>query len=441
LESEDYYHLGYQLLDIEVYSLTTGIIVALVAMGILLVASALVSGSEVAYFSLSPFHRSKLNEDDSRSSTLTNGLLELPERLLATILIANNLINIGIVVLSTYITTSIFDFSESAALGFLFQIVIVTFLILLFGEILPKVYASNRPVRFAKFMASTIFILDKLFWNLQLSRILIKSTSLVNKKFPKDARNLSIDDLGEALELTKPQLSDDKDILMGIIKFGNIQVRDIMKSRVDVIAVDIDTPYHKLIDIIIQSGYSRIPVYEETFDNIKGILYVKDLLPYLDEDKDFEWHALIRPAFFVPESKKIKVLLKEFQTAKIHMALVIDEYGGSSGIITLEDILEEIVGEISDETDDEELNYRMLDEKNYLFEGKTLLNDFYKVLDLDSTVFDPVKGEAETLAGLLLEINGELPAPKDEILYKNFKFSVKSVDNRRIRKIHLELMK
>ncbi len=415
-----------------------GVGIAFAIMILLLVLSALISGSEVAFFSLSPSEKEKIKSRDTISSETVLKLLSIPERLLAAILISNNLINVAIVIISTYITTSLFDFTAAPIAGFVFQIIVVTFLLLVFGEILPKLYSKHNAVRFSLFMSRALLILEKIFWGLGLSWLLTRSSKVVNK-LAKNKQNISLDELGEALELTEKDIADDKNILEGIVKFGNIEVRDIMKSRVDVIGVDIKIPYDELNETIIESGYSRIPVFSETFDNIKGILYVKDLLPHLQKNNNFNWQTLIRPAYYVPETKKISGLLKEFQSKKMHLAIVIDEYGGSSGIITLEDVLEEIVGDITDESDFEKEDYTKLDDQNYIFEGKVLLNDFCKILSLDEEIFDEIRGDAETLAGMILEVNGEIPENNQDLKFKNFIFTVKSADDRRIKEIHVHI--
>ena len=413
------------------------VIIALVVVIFLLISSALVSGSEVAYFSLSPAELSKLKRSKFKIDQAVIRLLGTPDRLLATILVANNFINIGIVVISAYITSQLFGFSGSTAVEFIIQVVVITFLLLFFGEILPKVYASRYAVRFSKLMARPLAISERIFS--PINSFLIYSTSIVNRRFMKRRKNISIEELSDALELTQHDISEDKKILKGIVKFGNIYVKEIMTSRVDVIAIDILTKFKDLKSVINNSGYSRIPVCEGTFDNIKGILYVKDLLPHIHKSEFFKWQSLIRPPYYIPESKKINDLLKEFQVNKIHMAIVVDEYGGSSGIVTLEDILEEIVGEITDEYDDEESIYTKIDDNQYIVEGKILLNDFYKIFNVDETIFDDVKGEADTLAGLILELRGDLPLKDEKISYKNFIFKVVSVDKRRIIKIHVTI--
>jgi len=312
-------------------------------------------------------------------------------------------------------------------------------LLLFFGEILPKVYANRYAYNFSKFMSPPLNFLS-IVLN-PLSAILVNSTGFVHKHFHAKKQNLSMDDLSQALALTSNDIPEDRSILKGIVKFGFIEASEIMQARVDILAVDMQTPYKELLKTVFDSGYSRIPVYGNSIDDIKGILYIKDLLPYLDNGDDTNWVNLLRPPFYVPENKKINDLLSEFQSNKTHLAIVIDEYGGTSGLITLEDILEEIVGEISDESDDDEKQYREIDENNYIFDGKILLNDFYKILHIKDTVFDEIKGDADTLAGLLLELRGEIPALNDQISYKNFIFKVKGVDQRRIKLIHVTIVR
>ncbi|MBN1186358.1 MAG: gliding motility-associated protein GldE [Bacteroidales bacterium] len=393
----------------------------------------MVSGSEVAFFSLGPSEIEKLRDKKGKNYRIAHRLIEKPDRLLATILITNNFVNIGIVVLSAFITSSLVDFSDSQTLGFIVQVIIITFIILLFGEVIPKVYAAQFGYRFALLMARPLSILTKVFN--PISSFLIYSTSIVNKRLANKKQNISIDDLSNALDLTSEVVSDEENILRGIVKFGNIDVRQIMKPRVDVVSIDIQTRFNELLNIIIDSGYSRIPVFEDTLDNLKGVLYVKDLLPHFQKGNNFKWQTLIRPPYYVPESKMINDLLKEFQTNKIHMAIVIDEYGGSSGIITLEDILEEIVGEISDESDDDENVFTKMDDNTFIFEAKIMLHDFCKAVEMDEALLDDVKGDADTLAGLILELKGEIPRQYDIINCKNFTFTIESVDKRRIKRI------
>jgi putative hemolysin len=419
--------------------LTSGAIIGMVVVVVLLFFSAMISGSEVAYFSLGPNHLQGLKDHSSRNEKLVLTLLEKPERLLATILITNNFINVGIVIIASYVTGSLLNFSHAPALGFLIQVIVITFLLLLFGEIIPKVYANRFAPQFAKRMAVALVALDKLFQ--PLIYILVKSTGLVNKRLARKVQNISMEDLSEALDLATDVVEDEKEMLEGIVRFSNLEVAEIMKARTDVVAVDIQTDLDTLIGMIMDSGFSRIPVYEETSDHVKGILYVKDLLPHINRGNNFNWKKLIREPFFVPETKKINDLLKEFQEKKIHLAIVVDEYGGTEGIVTMEDILEEVVGEITDESDEAEEFYRRIDDRTFAFDGKTLLNDFYKVTELEDELFDEVKGESETLAGLMLELKGGFPGMKDVILCKGIEFSVLAMDNRRIKEVKVFLKK
>jgi putative hemolysin len=425
-------------IDIAFYPFSIGIFIWILILLLLLISSALISGSEVAYFSLSPSNLRILKAKKSKKASSVLKLHGMPERLLATILVANNFINIGIVILSSFITNSIINFSNIPTLGFVFQVIIITFLLLLFGEILPKIYATHYAMQFSTFMTYPLFYLEKIFK--PVSSLLIYSTSIINKRLAKKKQNISMDELSEALELPSTEIIEDEKILKGIVKFRNIDVKEIMKSRVDVFALDIKTKFRKLLQQIIDSGYSRIPIFSGSFDNIKGILYIKDLLPHLHKNNIFKWQSLIRSPYFVPETKKINDLLEEFQSRKIHLAIVIDEYGGTHGIITLEDILEEIVGEITDECDEDKPTYSQLDKFNYIFEGKTLLNDFYKIVNVNDNVFDEIKGDADTLAGLILEIKGKIPEQNDVFRYRNFSFKIDSVDFRRIKRIRVTIL-
>jgi putative hemolysin len=413
--------------------------VALLVMMLLLVLSALVSGSEIAFFSIKPSQLDDLREDGSTTAKKIVSLLEKPKSLLATILIANNFINIAVIILSAFVTNIVFDFREHYIAGFIVQVVVVTFLILLFAEVLPKVYATQNVEKFSFMMAGTMISLRRLFF--PLSSLLVKTTNFIDKRMEGKKMGLSADELSHAIDITHENTTseEDKQLLYGIVQFSNIYAREIMRSRMDVIAVNDKTPFNELIDIIVEAGYSRIPVYKENFDNVTGILYIKDLLPFLDSGPDFKWTKLIRGCFFVPESKRINDLLKEFQEKKIHMAIVVDEYGGTSGIITLEDILEEIVGEINDEFDIEETIYSKIDQNNYVFEGRTLLKDFCKITGIDYASFNEIKGEADTMAGLILEVKQELPFRGEKISFDGFDLVVDSVDNRRIKRIRVKL--
>ena len=424
------------LLQLVFHPISTPVIIELVVVVILLICSALVSGSEVAFFSLTPTEKEALQEKGSRSSNLVLELLKKPEDLLANILISNNFINVGIVILSSFITTLLMDATAVPVLGFVIQVVVITFMILLFGEILPKIYADRFSDSFATVMSIPLSITGKLFR--PLIYLLTKSTSLVNKRLARKRQNISMDDLSEALDIATGVISDEKKMLEGIVKFSNLEASEIMKPRMDVINVELKTSMEELIRVVMDSGYSRIPVYEESTDNIKGILYVKDLLPHIRKTR-FKWQTLIRPPFFVPETKKINDLLQEFQQTKIHLAIVVDEYGGMKGIVTMEDILEEVVGEITDESDEAEELFRKLDDKTYLFDGKTLLNDFFKVTDLDAERFEDVRGEAETLAGLILELKGDFPRMNDSMNCKHIRFTITDMDKRRIKQIRVRI--
>ena len=426
--------------NVHLFPLTTAGVISLLCIVLLLATSALISGSEVAYFSLSPKDKHKLGQRKDRHSLSVLRNLENPENLLATILVANNFANVGIVILSTYATSILIDFSQAQTLGYIFQVFVITFFLLLFGEIIPKVYATRYSLRFAKMMSTPLNFLSILFRPINL--LLIYSTSFVNRRVQKHSQNISIDELSQALQLTDDlEILEDKEILEGIVKFGNKHVVEIMRPRVDIEALDLKDSFHKAVNVINESGYSRIPVYSGSFDNIRGILYTKDLLPYMHNRDNFKWQTIIRPPFYVPETKKIDDLLEEFQKNKVHMAIVVDEYGGSSGIVTLEDILEEIVGDISDEFDDEENYYTKISPDKFLFDGKILLHDFYKIVDCEDDIFVEEKGDADTLAGLILELKGDIPAVHEKISCHQFNFSIEAVDNRRIKKIKVEIQK
>ena len=405
----------------------------------LLAASALISGAEVAFFALKPQEIDKINNEKSRRAKLIKNFLSRPKELLATILIANNFANVSVIILSTYISESLFDFQGSELMKFLIQIIIITFLLLLFGEVLPKVYANNKAVSFAKLMSLPLSFLEKIFN--PISAFLISSTRIIDRKIKNNKHNLSVDDLSNALELThdENENKDEKKILEEIVKFGNTDVKQIMRSRIDVTALDYKSTYMDVLKTIKKTGFSRIPIYQDSFDLIKGILYIKDLLPYLNKSDNFKWNKLIREVFFVPENKKIDNLLKEFQEKKIHLAVVVDEYGGTSGIVTLEDIIEEIVGDINDEFDDDDIIYSKLDNKNYVFEGKTTLKDFYRIINISGENFEQKKGEADSLAGFIIENIGNFPEKKQKINFENYTFSIEGINNRRITRIKVTL--
>jgi gliding motility-associated protein GldE len=402
----------------------------------LIICSALISGSEVAFFSIDPKKWNK--KEDKDNYKIIGKLLEKPNKLLATILIANNFVNVGIIILSTYVTSTLFNFESAPILKFVIQVVAVTFLLLLLGELIPKVFANQKPLEFARLMARPLMFLNKLFQ--PLSSLLVNSTSFIEKRFNSKGFNISVDDLSSVLDIAGENDTniEEKRILRSIVEFGNIQVKEIMKSRVDVTAFTIGTPFEEIKKEIIKSGYSRIPVYSENFDKIRGILYIKDLLPHLNT-KDFEWKTILRSPFFVPEGKMIDDLMREFQQKKIHLAIVVDEYGGTSGIVTLEDIIEEIVGDINDEFDDDGVKFSKLDNLNYIFEGKTSINDALKILNLEFDYFDEIKGESDSLAGLILEMEGNIPNIGDILKFNHLTFKIESVDKRRIKRVKITI--
>tara|TARA_B100000768_G_scaffold26600_1_gene24697 strand:+ start:30121 stop:31353 length:1233 start_codon:yes stop_codon:yes gene_type:complete len=402
----------------------------------LIICSALISGSEVAFFSIDPKKWNK--KEEKISYKLIGKLLEKPNKLLATILIANNFVNVGIIILSTYITSNVFNFESAPILKFIIQVVVVTFLLLMLGELIPKVFANQNPLKFARIMAHPLMFLNKLFY--PLSSVLVHSTSFIEKRFNSKGYNISVDDLSNVLDIAGENDTniEEKRILRSIVEFGNIQVKEIMKSRVDVTAFSINTSFDEVKKEIIKSGYSRTPVYSESFDKIKGILYIKDLLPHLDT-KEFEWKTILRSPFFVPEGKMIDDLMREFQQKKIHLAIVVDEYGGTSGIVTLEDIIEEIVGDINDEFDDDGVKFSKLDSQNYIFEGKTSINDALKILNLDFDYFDEIKGESDSLAGLILEMKGNIPDVGEVLKFNHLTFKIESVDKRRIKRVKITI--
>ncbi|MCB2219622.1 MAG: gliding motility-associated protein GldE [Bacteroidetes bacterium] len=420
-----------------------GILISGLVILLLLLFSALISGSEIAFFSLSPVHLRDIRTKDSTTNKLILSLLEIPKRLLATILIANNFVNVGIVILGAYISSSLFDFSGFPILGFIIEVVVITTLLLLFGEIMPKIFANQKPVAFAAFMARPLKFMIRLFY--PLSSLLVRTTTLIDKKMGKQSKEISMSELSEAIDITvdKDTPEEETKILKGIVKFTDIEVKEIMKSRLDIISIDSEKSFREVIDTVKESGYSRIPVFTETFDKIDGILYVKDLLPHLDKENGFDWKELVRPAFFVPENKKINDLLQEIQEKKIHMAIVVDEYGGTSGIVTLEDIIEEIVGEISDEFDspEDEIGYSKIDENNYIFEAKTSIHDFCKIVEDDDGIFDDIKGDADSIAGIILELIGKIPEKNTIVKYHHFEFKVLTVDKRRIKMVGVSLNK
>ncbi len=421
---------------ITIHPVTVSAGISLVISILLLCLSAVISASEVAFFSLTPQIMDKLEENERKADSRILRLLKSPQRLLATILIGSNLLNVAVILLITHFTTSIFSFDTVPLIGFIFQTIIITFAILLFAEIIPKVYATQFALKTAYNTVPILSAMEKMFG--PFVSLLVNSTSIVNNRLAKHSKsNISMDELSQALELTSNSKDEDKEILEGIIKFGNIQVVEVMTSRVDMVVVDIKSNYKQLLDIIIESGYSRIPVFAGTRDNIKGLLYSKDLLPHLDKPVNFRWQSLMRQAYYVPETKMIDDLLIEFQENHVHLALVVDEYGGTSGLITLEDILEEIVGDISDEYDDEQQLFTKIDNHTFIFEAKILLNDFFKIAEIEEDDFLKVTDEVETLAGLILELKGDIPAKNERIDHGRYVFEIVAADNRRIKKVKL----
>jgi len=413
-------------------------IMELLSLGILLLASGFISGAETAFFSLTPAQLLDLKESRLVKEKTIYTLLSKPKRLLATLLIAINFINIAIVILSALVTEQLFNFTGNETLGFVIQVVVVTFIIVLFCEVMPKVYANQNALEFATSTVLPLFVADKILR--PFSWLLVASTSIIDRYVGKKGYNISVDELSHAIDITsdKDTPEEEKKILKGIARFGNIDVRQIMKPRMDVVSFELEESFGEIIPKILENRYSRIPVYKDSFDSVKGILYIKDLLPYLDpQPPDFGWQSLLRPAYFVPESKKINDLLQEFQEKKMHLAIVVDEYGGSSGIVTLEDILEEIVGEINDEFDEDETFYSKLDDNNFVFEGKSLINDVCRVMEVDRKLFDIEDEEAGTLAGLILEIKGGIPQKNEVLEFNGMTFTIESADRRRIKRVKI----
>ena len=413
--------------------ITTGIVLAAILAAFLLLLSGFASGSEIAFFSLSPQDLDELEPDKRSEDSRIVMLRDDSERTLATILIANNFVNVTIIMLCNYIFGSLVKF-KSEWLEFLCITILLTFLLLLFGEIMPKVYSRQTPLKFCRRVVGGIMFLRKLFWPLET--ILIRSGMLAEKVMQKENRQLSVDDLEQALELTdKNDIKEEQSMLQGIIRFGDETAKEVMTSRQDIVDLDIRSSYADVLKCIVENNYSRIPVYQDNTDNIRGVLYIKDLLPHLGKPASFRWQSLIRPPYFVPETKKIDDLLREFQDNKVHIAIVVDEFGGTCGIVTLEDILEEIVGEINDEFDEDEKTYSKLNYNTYLFEGKTLLSDFCRILQIDDDEFSDVEGDADTLAGLLLEIKGDFLSIHEKIDYLNYTFEVVGLEERRISRV------
>lgn len=404
---------------------------------LLIILSALISGAEVAFFALGSNDIEELEKSKKKHKYILK-LLEKPNSLLATILIANNFINVSIVIIASFLTDILIEFPEGSAIEFIFQVILITSILLFFGEITPKLYSNQNPIKFSLMMSYPLFLLNIVFY--PLSFILVSSTRIIEKRLGYKGDDINVEEISKALDLTSDLSKGKEDkILRSIVEFGNTDVKEIMKSRVDVVAIDKNEVYTNVLKVVVSSGYSRIPVFEDQFDNILGILYIKDLIPFLDQDDSFNWLELCRPSIFVPETKMINLLLKEFQSKKNHIAIVVDEYGGASGIVTLEDVLEEIVGEINDEFDNEYTNYSKLDSENYIFEGKTLLNDFLKIVEGNLGSLDELKGESDSIAGLILENTGKIPSIGEEIVITPYTFKVESVDLRRIKRVKVTI--
>lgn len=398
----------------------------------------MVSAAEVALFSLTKKDLSLLFNQDVAKANVISKLLQKPKKLLATILVANNFSHIGVVIIFSFTGNSVFSVIESEIIKFILEVVLVTFLILLFGEVLPKIYASRNNIQFSKFVANPIYFLDKFLSPISYP---MRSVSMfLQEKLGKQKSSISVDQLSQALELTSTEdtTTEEQKILEGIVSFGNTDTKQVMSPRIDIFALEINETFIEIYDKIVEKGYSRIPVFRENIDHIEGVLFVKDLIPHINK-KDFDWKALLREPFFVPENKKLDDLLKEFQSKKSHLAIVVDEYGGTSGLVSLEDVIEEIVGDISDEFDDESLNYSQLDDKVFLFEGKTNLKDFYRILEVEEETFENNKGEAETLAGFVLEILGNFPKKGQKIHFSTVSFTIESVDRKRIKQLKVTL--
>ena len=417
----------------EILPLTTGVVVAAVLAALLLIVSGLASGSEIAIFSLSPTDVSELDPEKRTADEMIQCLRKDSERTLATILIANNFVNVTIIMLFNYVFSHLVVFKQTWV-EFLCITVLLTFILLLFGEIIPKVFARQNSLSFCRRVANSIMFFRKLFWPLE--NVLLRSGFLAEKVLQPDSHVLSVDDLEQALELTdKEEIKDDQRMLQGIIRFSDETVKEVMTSRQDVVDLNIKSSFRDVLQCVVENNYSRIPVYQNNSDNIRGVLYIKDLLPHLGKPATFRWQSLIRSPYFVPETKKIDDLLREFQENKVHIAIVVDEFGGTSGIVTLEDILEEIVGEINDEYDDEEKTYTRLNKNTYIFEGKTLLSDFCRILEVSDEEFAEVEGDADTLAGLLLEIKGDFPVIHEKLEYQNYLFEIMELEERRISRV------
>ena len=430
----DFSYFLHTLQEVHFNEPTMGVIIAAALAAILLILSGFASGSEIAFFSLSPQDLSELDPDKNPTDEKIQMLRQDSERTLATILITNNFVNVTIIMLCNFVFGRVVDFGGAVWLQILCITVLLTFLLLLFGEIMPKIFARQNPLAFCRRITGPLLLMRRIFWPIET--VLLHSGILAEKVVKQDSRVLSVDDLEQALELTdKNEIKEEESMLQGIIRFGDETAKEVMTSRQDVVDLDIKSSFQDVLNCIVENNYSRIPVYQDNSDNIRGVLYIKDLLPHLSKPANFRWQSLIRPPYFVPETKKIDDLLREFQDNKVHIAIVVDEFGGTSGIVTLEDILEEIVGEINDEYDEEERNYTKLNQNTYVFEGKTLLTDFCKILEISDEEFEEVEGDADTLAGLLLELKGDFPVVHEKFYYKNYQFEILEIEGRRIAKV------
>ena len=419
-------------------TIDTNLLFGIIGITILLFCCAMVAAAEVALFSLTQKDLVELSQKNTSKSIIINQLLGKPKKLLATILVANNFLHIAIVILFSFSLDKVFSAITIPILKFIVEVILVTFLILLFGEVLPKVYANRNNIKFAGFIAYPLLILNKLLS--PISSPMRALTVFIQNKLGKQKSNFSVDQLSQALELTLDANTsqEEQKILEGIVSFGNTDTKQVMSPRIDIFAIKIEESFMEIYPKIVEKGYSRIPVYKDNIDHIEGVLYIKDLIPHINK-KEFDWKTLLREPFFVPENKKLDNLLKDFQSMKSHLAIVVDEYGGTSGLVSLEDVIEEIVGDISDEFDDDEINFTQIDDKNYLFEGKINLKDFYRIIDVDEDLFENNKGEAETLAGFILEIVGNFPRRRQKIQFENCLFTIETVDKKRIKQIKVTL--
>lgn len=420
------------------FNLDSNLFIGIFGICCLLFCTAMVAAAEVALFSLSQKDLSDLSQQNPSKYIIINQLLAKPKKLLATILVANNFLHIAVVILFSFSLDKVFSMIAIPAVKFLVEVLLVTFLILLFGEVLPKVYASRNNIKFACFIAYPLLILNKLLSPISIP--LRGLTNFIQEKLGKQKTNFSIDHLSQALELTSTEDTshEEQKLLEGIVSFGNTDTKQVMSPRIDIFAVEIEETFSDILPKIIEKGYSRIPVYEDNIDHIKGVLFVKDLIPHINSEV-FDWKTLLREPFFVPENKKLDDLLKDFQSMKSHLAIVVDEYGGTSGLVSLEDVIEEIVGDISDEFDEENINYSQIDATNFLFEGKINLKDYYRIIPVNEELFEIRKGEAETLAGFILEILGNFPKKGQKIHFENCLFTIEVVDKKRIKQIKVTI--